>query len=238
MIKPFVINLAKNTNRLESMCRQLSHFGLEFERIDAVLGVGLSLAEMRRDFCCIRSFFAMMRRLRVGEIGCALSHLSVYRKMIERQMQYALVLEDDITLCESFKEILKVALANLNADKPMVILLSALSTSDTFNVPGLQRIKKGWGADAYLITLPAAKAILHSNYPVVIPADQWGTWASREKIELYRMWPTAVWQDRVAYTSEIAASIRPWPLLFSPVYKMLRLMGLIVDELWFKVTGR
>ena len=220
------------------MRNQLSRLGLGFERIDAVLGANLSRMEINKAFCKIRSFCAMMRKLRVGEIGCALSHLSVYRKMIDRQIQYALVLEDDVVLADNFIDIVEKAVGALIIDKPMVILLSALSTSDTFKCAGLQKVKKAWGADAYLITLPAAKSILHANYPIVIPADQWGTWAGRNIIELYRMWPTVAWQDRAKNGTEIAVNARPWPIPFRFVYKFFRLVGLMIDEIWYRVSGK
>jgi len=39
-----------------------------------------------------------------GELGCAMSHLSVWRKIVDRGLEQALVLEDDFMFCQNFSE--------------------------------------------------------------------------------------------------------------------------------------
>ena len=43
-------------------------------------------------------------RLAPGEIGCFLSHLHIWKKIINDNLPYALIFEDDTYFCDDFKE--------------------------------------------------------------------------------------------------------------------------------------
>lgn len=42
-----------------------------------------------------------------GELGCAISHLSIYQKMVDENIEKALILEDDIIFIKDGREILQ-----------------------------------------------------------------------------------------------------------------------------------
>src|SRR5690606_1631962 len=41
-----------------------------------------------------------------GEVGCALSHVSIYREMVNEGIPYAVILEDDVCLAPDFAKLL------------------------------------------------------------------------------------------------------------------------------------
>ena len=41
---------------------------------------------------------------RQGVIGCALSHYNLWKKLLESDFEYFIIMEDDFTIVESFKE--------------------------------------------------------------------------------------------------------------------------------------
>ncbi|MGI2031626.1 glycosyltransferase family 25 protein [Rhizobium panacihumi] len=92
-MKIFVINLARNPERLERMERLLGAQGLEFERLDAVDGKRLDAEEIARwsqkkpdgSLC-----------LSPSEVGCMLSHRHAWEKIAAMETGHAAVLEDDI----------------------------------------------------------------------------------------------------------------------------------------------
>ncbi len=93
----FVINLARSSLRKKQMAFQLTRLGLEHEFVPAVDGASLDDAtlvaiENNRDAQLYAKPFT------VGEIGCGLSHLAVYKKICDDAIPCALILEDDVFL--------------------------------------------------------------------------------------------------------------------------------------------
>lgn len=195
-IKTYLINLDRNPERLEHMRAALGGLGLEYERVAGVDGKALSESEMATAFNAKRSYIAKRGyRLCVGEIGCALSHLSVYRKMVEGNIPLALVFEDDVKVESGFKKALVRATDEIDVSRRQVVLFSCYRMKDAeAGFEGLKRVKSMGCADGYLITLPAAKAILEYNYPIIVPADDWRRFRKHCAIELYKCLPPTVEQ--------------------------------------------
>ncbi|MFZ3191576.1 MAG: glycosyltransferase family 25 protein [Moraxellaceae bacterium] len=95
MLKIFLINLKRRSDRLVHVKQQLDQLGLEFERFDAFDGTMLSptLSEENQKFQ-----FNVKRKIALGEIGCAMSHRAIWQRMVEQNLPFALILEDDITI--------------------------------------------------------------------------------------------------------------------------------------------
>ena len=83
MIKIFVINLKKSTDRRANVTSQMKKLGVDFEFIDGVDGRELSQSYVDSVFDkeTAQKIWKPMTR---GEIGCSLSHISIYKKMIKR----------------------------------------------------------------------------------------------------------------------------------------------------------
>ncbi|WP_290982037.1 glycosyltransferase family 25 protein [Hyphomicrobium sp.] len=81
-VQIFVINLKHSTERLAFMRSQL---GDGFERIEAVCGSNIPDFLQGQFGSCITS----------GEVGCYASHLVAARTIVERDLPYAVILEDD-----------------------------------------------------------------------------------------------------------------------------------------------
>lgn len=92
-MKIFVINLARNPERLQRMESLLGAQGLEFERLDAVDGKKLTDEDVARwsqkkpdgSLC-----------LSPSEVGCMLSHRHAWEKIAAMETDHAVILEDDI----------------------------------------------------------------------------------------------------------------------------------------------
>lgn len=90
----FVINLDRDRARLDDVARGLAAVDVAFERHPAINGKrhgALIRRLIRQDF----HSRAKQRPMTDGEIGCTLSHLSVYRRMLREGVEKALILEDD-----------------------------------------------------------------------------------------------------------------------------------------------
>ncbi len=120
----FVTNLEKDVARRRFIIGQLEELKLAYEMVPGVYGAALSSEERTRHYNERKAKWRQSRKLTFAEIGCALSHLNIYRKMIERDIGYALILEDDVVLPLHLKEFLDECPMYLDPDRPSVWLLS------------------------------------------------------------------------------------------------------------------
>ena len=77
---------------------QLSALGLEAEFVDAVDGRELSKETIKSNTINRGMGFTNARKMTPTEIGCAWSHRNVYKRLIERGEEHAVVLEDDAVI--------------------------------------------------------------------------------------------------------------------------------------------
>ncbi len=87
---------------------RLEQLGLEFEFFDAIDGQRIppDLAGLV-DYDFPRGRRMLGRSLSDGEVGCALSHALIYRKMVDEGTAAAYVLEDDAEPSEAFAQMVK-----------------------------------------------------------------------------------------------------------------------------------
>ncbi|MDT0596431.1 glycosyltransferase family 25 protein [Glaciecola petra] len=93
-----LINLDRSKDRLARSIEQLTKYDLDYIRIPAVDGEQLSeqaiQTHTKADY---RDYY---KTLRVGEIGCYLSHRKCWERVLEKSLDYAIILEDDFVLEE------------------------------------------------------------------------------------------------------------------------------------------
>jgi glycosyl transferase family 25 len=96
-MKAYIINLPQARLRRASMDEQLEHVGLSHEFVDGVDGRALSTT--KRAALVDEATVARVPQWLTPElIGCALSHLRVYERVIASGDEIGLVLEDDVRL--------------------------------------------------------------------------------------------------------------------------------------------
>lgn len=108
-----LINLDKNPERLLFMKEQYEKLGMHFERISATDGKTFDLHEEYDEELFKKNNKG--RILTLGEQGCAHSHKRALQSFLQRDLDYALIMEDDIELTDNFKQIFEQEL--LKRDK-------------------------------------------------------------------------------------------------------------------------
>lgn len=106
--KIFLINLDKSSDRLARCQEFFAQFNIEFERIPAVYGKDLSEQEITSFYDADRNTTGYKKELGVGELGCYLSHVKCWQKIVDEELDYALILEDDFKLTESFNDFAEI----------------------------------------------------------------------------------------------------------------------------------
>ena len=124
-MKVFVVNLARRPDRRARMERTIpASWDVEYTThwpgpLDgAALGPG-DLRGLRLFPWQIESSNEWWNRpLKLGEVGCAVSHWSCWKRAAELDSKLTLVLEDDVELCPGIERALDVAIARLEALDP------------------------------------------------------------------------------------------------------------------------
>ena len=237
-IAAFLINLDRHPDRLATAQKRLLQAGVEVMRMPAVDGSALSSSERRAAVSRFHALLAHGCLYTPGQIGCALSHHAVYRRMIEEKLPAALVFEDDILLAPGFPASLAAAETLLNTNRAQVFLFSD-GTFPPLPSDGnaFTRTKDGDCAEAYLLTLPAARELLRVNSPMVVPFDSWSRFTARGHIELYRATPATATQDHT-FQSVVPINGRPANGFLRFFWNLARLVELPLDALWFRLTGK
>jgi len=114
----------------------------------------------------------------IGGVGCALSHIAVWQRMVDLNQELCLVFEDDAVLVPDFKERANHCIQNslLRDPKAWDLWLLGGMWDDLSSIPGEKNVVRV-GAfilfHAYVITLSCAKRLLQDVYPIHAHIDAW-----------------------------------------------------------------
>jgi len=179
MVPVFVISLARLHERRAAITSHLRALGVEFELIDGVDGQKIPHEQrvaMQPDGADFHP----------GVIGCYLSHMEAYRRILARDIPVALILEDDGRLVRSFARVLRREIESTDFDYCFLDFQNAnekgqiyYDSSDSIEIyPGFtaHATHDGPGSThAYLITKDAAAKRLAHELPIAKPVDIYST---------------------------------------------------------------
>lgn len=172
-MKIFIVNLKSATEKRKHMTAQLERLGVQnYEFVEAVYGKDLS-----PEFISENVYDYPACALTPGEVGCALSHIGIYNRMIAEEMPYAMVLEDDVILPDDFLEMLAEMKASIDVPQSKVITLgeankiSLLRKYYSFKEYGEYTAVTAFCTYAYLVNIAAAKSLSQHLLPIKYEAD-------------------------------------------------------------------
>ena len=170
----FVISLKNSEERRKYTSEHFAELGIDFEFFDAINGREMSDKELNEavwhyELCALTK----------GEIGCSLSHIGVYKEIVKRKIPFAVVLEDNTILLDTFKNAVKeIYEFDLKLKKPAIYHLFSPTrvlkkTKIALKTIDLYRMYSAYGTKGYAINLQAAEKMAKSLSPVRYVADEW-----------------------------------------------------------------
>lgn len=209
-MQTFVLNLEHNTERKKYMQDILKGIPIDYEFFPAVYGRNIeNISEVYDSELAQKK---SKRQLNAGEIGCALSHKAIYKKMIDENIPQALILEDDISLSSDFYSVYK-ALSEIKIGNK-IVLLGTMSTKKKWKIwknqltadHSMYLVLNNYGGTyGYVIGLDAAKKIYYHNEKIFIVADDWKYY--RRLSQIWLVSPSIVNAEE-AFPSEIGSYLR------------------------------
>lgn len=181
-MKFYIINLEHDKDRRNHMISLCNSLKIYPEIINAIYGKELPNVEEYINYNKEVSIKRIKRILCPGEIGCIMSHQNIYKKMIEENIKYATVLEDDVEVSEDIKLFTAFDFQKLDFD---ILLLGYHGTKsrEHLNLQGTKvhsinpsytiykLLENAQGTYGYIISLEGAKKILKQSLRFDLPID-------------------------------------------------------------------
>lgn len=182
----FIINLSDHIERKEHMQRLCDVFGLRPVFIEAVDGRLLSNESIEGVYDKRKSIDYSGRELSLGEIGCGLSHQQIYQRIVDENIELALILEDDVDFNEYLLSTLNETM-RFPVDWELVLFghhggfsREATTRGSVWYQLFLNKSYKLMrpaelvnGTYGYLINLQSARKLLSMTAPLFMPIDHY-----------------------------------------------------------------
>ena len=191
----WVVNLKESADRREYIEDHLGALGVRYELVEAVNGRGLSRDSLDALYSPRAAISTIGRELSLGEIGCSLSHLGLYRKMLDEGRDEVLIVEDDAIITPDAFRVLAQR-DRFPRDWEIVLLghgWGPISFWAGRRLDDRHRVVRFadsvYGTYGYMIRKSAARIFLERGYPISRPADHLTGSGIRSGVRLYGIDP-------------------------------------------------
>ena len=171
--KTFCINLERRPDRLKTFHDEMKDQDLKYEIFPACDGAMLKEAQLNNSEPLgypklndiEQMFLGNDFNYRCGVLGCALSHIKLWKQLVNDSIDYYLIFEDDVKLVPNFRTRLQNVINTFSGDINGIdiIYLGYTRGKKQIHESPLISIKSGeyWGTFSYLITKQGANKILN-----------------------------------------------------------------------------
>lgn len=255
-----VINLDRAKQKYEHFQKNFQDFPIQPVRVPAVDGKKIDtsntkLLTLRTRYDLQRSRYDHRTLATRGAIGCYLSHVSLYKKIVDENLPGMFILEDDAKpLPECYAKMVK-ALENAPPDADMLFLMYNKICKHNMlpynEYPDWVRIQDiMFGTMAQFVTRKGAQTLLKYCFPIEMQIDDFiGVLSSakRDEFKVYAYLPNDLFKDDNTVGSAIQArSIHnffeqlycinsPWQLANSSPFKNVMFLILVILVIVFLI---
>lgn len=199
----FVINLQNDVEKKAHMMKLSNSLELNFEFINAVNGENLSDSQIDAVSNPSLSKKELGRELSRGELGCALSHISIFKTIVHQEIDVALILEDDVDISADLLSILN-SLEELPDNWELILCgYYADTATEKKSEPSfwgnknivhlfqtVRLVEVAYGTHGYLINTQGAKKLLKELTTIIKPIDHYT--GSETYVNMYATCPRVI----------------------------------------------
>jgi GR25 family glycosyltransferase involved in LPS biosynthesis len=201
----YLVNLPKNTNKLEAAKTQLSYMGLTPTFIKGIEGSNVTDNQIGGEW------------MNIGQIGCAATHLDIWKSIAQSTAEWSLVFEDDAVWHEAARGIFPIYWSLVPEDAGFVYVgHSGELVNGQYNEYVINKVENC--THCYMMTPQYAAKFLEELKPCNRPIDSMIWWTYKDNPQgIYCFNDTLIpsnlglfggglcFQDRVNFSSDI------WP---------------------------
>ncbi|MBR1375743.1 MAG: glycosyltransferase family 25 protein [Cardiobacteriaceae bacterium] len=183
----FVISLAKDEERRNQLKKQFSSYD-EFNIIDAIEGNKLNIQEYFKYLSASLEKYNVL--ISPNELGCTLSHIKAYEEFLRTDVEYCLILEDDIIGSDEIIE-KAFSLTDKIPENAMILLGGGYpkawgkKIADNFYQISRYSLERIYNAHAYILDRQAAENLLTIQKDAATLTDIWCLLLPQKNISLY-----------------------------------------------------
>lgn len=238
-MKIFVLNLQYAHERRKFITKQLDKLGLDYEIQNCVIGKNLTQEELEKEVHM--GYMAKSPNwFTPGAIGATLTGKIIYQKIIDGNLPYALVIEDDIILNKNLPEILNKIEPHIKDNEVILLYYNKVADKKNVKLSSIDTVKidekhklyypltnhEATMGCAFIITQAAARGIIKVNTPIVVIGDSWDYYHTMGGLTQLRcVYPRIVipadFKSTIEYTNlSFKSSFIPKILSFIDTYKV------------------
>lgn len=237
-LNTYVISLRSCLDRRREMGQRLSRLGLRAEFFDAVEGRSVDRARYPS--------LDPHSPLSDGELGCYLSHVALWQKVVAERIPHALILEDDVHLSPDLPAVCETL---CSGDMPAYDL-ARLSSLQSLSGKVIRRIdarhtlilptKDPVGTQGYLLSLQGAQHLLETLSRPRLPIDCELKFYWQHDLRITQVTPPVVFHDEAMASTilptgrvDIVTSLRPAKRIARSIRKRYSL-----QKIYRQLTGK
>lgn len=205
----FYINLDKDISRRQLIEKSLNAAHLNAERISGVWWKLLSDENKNRLYQKSLNLSLYYKPLVDGEKGCYASHIEAWKRLLASDAEYAVILEDDVSLSPCFTKVL-MAIENVPQEWDMIKLMGRSKEKIHHSTPliaehSLIAYRKIPSYTAgYLISRSGAENLLRSRIPFGRPIDIDLRFWWENSMRIFGIYPAIVLLNETSEQTSIA----------------------------------
>ena len=217
-----VINLPRREDRWMAISKDLRAKNFTVKRFEAVDGQLVlpkisSLLSKSAKETLKRGFRYEHHEVSPGSVGCSLSHMSLWRLLVESGEPHMTIMEDD-ALCTGDLEGAVATLEKRSGESSVVLLGGLYDDSRS----GLNQQHHFQMLHAYVIWPDAARKLLATAFPISKQVDWYMMDILKGEIEGFS--PSVFEQNPAVYWTDIQTTMKPTPVL-SPYVNIRRVVS-------------
>ncbi len=208
--KFYIINLKQSSERRRNIINEVDTQNINnYEIVNAVDGNKLSDKELEKlTFKNKNNYNSWGPKLTPSQVGCALSHIKIYKEFLKSDNEFAFILEDDAIFLREFDSTLKNFIFKNLKYKKQILLLSELKEFLTNPIDKnenfeIVNVTNAFYTHSYVINREAAKSIINFNYPLKTVADNFVFFKIYCGIKLTGLNPYILDQDKKNFKTTI-----------------------------------
>jgi glycosyl transferase family 25 len=171
--KILIINLQHHKDRRDYMIEEMSRAGINnYEFVAAIDGKKLSQSVLDEVYDQSGTKERYHRDLACTEIGCMMSHYDCYQMILDQDLDFGVIFEDDIMVCPNFS----LDQLQIPAGQDIMLVGGRIREISEKHDHGIKILKhKADGAYAYVVSRDGARKLLEHYDKVRRVVDDWGS---------------------------------------------------------------
>lgn len=166
----YVINIPERTERLNTFMENWKNTNIDINPIviKAIVGKNIKNTDLYNiltpeaiiDLNQPKQKFPY--QLTLGAVGCYLSHIKIWRQIVEKKERYAIICEDDITFRDNFKQNIEKKIKFIPDDADIILIDHIVNKykQPSTNINGYELVSRFYRTSCYIINYNTAKKLL------------------------------------------------------------------------------